>query len=139
MDIVVGYINSPEGEAAIDQGILEAKLRAGKLVVVHSMVGGGREDSEDYLRSAEAMQRIEQRLQSEGLDYCTHEYVRGQSPSEDIMEAVNTHDAELIVIGVRTRSATGKFLRGSNALEILHDATVPVLCVKRDGLETDAG
>ena len=53
---------------------------------------------------------------------------------EDIMEAVNTHDAELIVIGVRTRSATGKFLRGSNALEILHDAKVPVLCVKRDAL-----
>jgi nucleotide-binding universal stress UspA family protein len=36
----------------------------------------------------------------------------------------------MIVIGIRTRSATGKLLLGSNAMDILHDTTVPVLCVK---------
>ena len=102
MDIVVGYINSPEGEAAVDQGIHEAKLRGAKMVVVHSMVGGGREDTEDYVRSAEAMEKVHARLHAEGIEHCTHEYVRGQQPSEDIMEAVNSHDAELIVIGVHS-------------------------------------
>lgn len=134
MNIVVGYINSPEGEAAIEQGIREAQLRGGKLVVVHSMMGGDREDVDEYRESAEAMERVHERLHEEGIEHCTHEYVRGQRPVEDLLEAVKSHDAGMIVIGVRTRSATGKFLLGSNALEILHDATVPVLCVKRDGV-----
>lgn len=132
MDIVVGFINSPEGEAAVDHAIAEARLRHAKVVVVHSMVGGDREDTEEYRRSAEAMEEVHQRLHDEGVEHCTHEYVRGQQPAEDLMAAVADHDAGLIVIGIRTRTATGKFLLGSNALEILHDASVPVLCVKRD-------
>ncbi|HEX2153600.1 MAG TPA: universal stress protein [Acidimicrobiia bacterium] len=132
MNIVVGYVNSPEGEAAVTHGIVEARLRGGKVVVVHSMLGGDREDIEDYRRTADAMENIHERLHEAGVDHCTHEFVRGQSPVADLMDAVADHDAGMIVIGVRTRSATGKFLLGSNALEILHDARVPVLCVKRD-------
>ncbi|MFO7293115.1 MAG: universal stress protein [Actinomycetes bacterium] len=130
MNIVVGYINTPEGEAAVEWGIREAKLRGGKLVVVHSMVGGDHEDIEEYRESAEAMERIRQRLHDENIDHCTHEYVRGQRPVDDLLEAVKSHDAGMIVIGIRSRSTTGKLLLGSNALEILHDSKVPVLCVK---------
>jgi nucleotide-binding universal stress UspA family protein len=39
----------------------------------------------------------------------------------------------MIVIGIRTRTATGKLLLGSNTLDILHDTRVPVLCVKAAG------
>ena len=130
MNIVVGYINTPEGEAAVEWGIREAKLRGGKLVVVHSMVGGDHEDIEEYRESAEAMERIRQRLHDENIDHCTHEYVRGQRPVDDLLEAVKSHDAGMIVIGIRSRSTTGKRLLGSNALENLHDSKVPVLCVK---------
>lgn len=130
MNIVVGYINTPEGEAAVEWGIREAKLRGGKLVVVHSMVGGDHEDIEEYRESAEAMERIRQRLHDENIDHCTHEYVRGQRPVDDLLEAVKSHDAGMIVIGIRSRSTTGKLLLGSNALEVLHDSKVPVLCVK---------
>ena len=133
MNIVVGYINTPEGEAAVEHGLREARLRGGKLVVVHSMVGGDHEDIEEYRESAEAMERIRQRLHDEGVDHCTHEFVRGQRPVEDLLEAVESHDAGMIVIGIRSRSTTGKLLLGSNALEILHDSKVPVLCVKADG------
>lgn len=132
MDIIVGYVNTPEGEAAVDHGIAEARLRHAKLVVVHSMLGGGHEDTEDYRASTEAMEAVHERLHAAGVDHCTHEYVRGRSPAEDLMAAVAEHDARLIVIGIRTRTATGKFLLGSNALEILHDTSVPVLCVKRE-------
>lgn len=128
-DIVVGYIQSPEGEAAIDRAVEEARLRHGKVAVVHSKPGGD-DDSAEYVRSAAALDRVHDRLHSEGVDHCTHEYVRGRTPAEDLIETAQTHDAALIVIGIRTRSATGKLLLGSNALDILHDATVPVLCVK---------
>lgn len=136
MDIVVGFVNSPEGEAAIDQAITEARLRKAKLVVVHSMMGGDHEDTDEFRRSSEAMEAVHERLHSEGLEHCTHEFVRGQRPVDDLMGAVADHNAGLIVIGIRTRTATGKFLLGSNALEILHDSTVPVLCVKRDAAVT---
>ena len=56
--------------------------------------------------------------------------MRGQRPVDDLLEAVKSHDAGMIVIGIRSRSTTGKLLLGSNALEILHDSKVPVLCVK---------
>lgn len=131
MNIVVGYVDSPEGEAALDQAIEESRLRGGKVVVVHSMVGGDHEDTDDYRRSAAAMERVHDRLHAEGVEHCTHEYVRGQEPARDLMGAVADHKAGLVVIGIRSRSATGKLILGSNALDILRDTSVPVLCVKR--------
>lgn len=128
--IVVGFIDTPEGHAALQAGIEEARLRGGKVVVVHSMVGGSHEDEEDYVSAAEALEKAEELLQAAGVEYDVHEYVRGNTPAEDINAAVEQHEAGLIVIGIRRRSTAGKLLLGSNALEILHDATVPVLCVK---------
>jgi nucleotide-binding universal stress UspA family protein len=131
--IVVGFIDSPEGHAALDRGVAEARLRGCKLIVVHSMVGGDKESDEEYLAANQAMEVVERRLEAEGLPFETHQYVRGQTPSEDLTQAAREFDAEMIVIGVRRRSTTGKVLLGSNALEILHDAHCPVLCVKRSG------
>ncbi|NNC76298.1 MAG: universal stress protein [Acidimicrobiia bacterium] len=129
MSIVVGFIDTPEGNTAVQSAIDEAKLRSSRIVILHSMQGGHQKESE-YLASADAIERVEQLLADSGVEYSTHEYVRGNEPAEDIVAAAKTHEAELIVIGIRRRSATGKLLMGSNALDILHDAPVPVLCVK---------
>jgi nucleotide-binding universal stress UspA family protein len=128
--IVVGFIDTPEGHAAVDVAIREAQLRAASLVVVHSMHGGSRETGDEYIATAEAFEALSKRLSGLGVAFETHEFVRGNTPAEDIVAAVEATGAELIVIGIRKRSTTGKILLGSNALDILHDATVPVLCVK---------
>lgn len=130
MSIVVGYIDTAEGNAALDRAIAEAKLRSEKLVVLHSALGGAGQTAEEAMATAEAIEAVQARLESEGVDYSAHDYVRGNSPAEDIMAAVRDHGGTMIVIGIRTRSATGKLLLGSNALDILHDTAVPVLCVK---------
>lgn len=130
MSIVVGYIDTPEGNAALDTAIAEAKLRGEKLVVLHSAVGGAGQTAEEALANAEAIEAVRDRLEEEGVEFSTHDYVRGNTPAKDIMAAVDDHGGSMIVIGIRTRSATGKLLLGSNALDILHDTTVPVLCVK---------
>ncbi len=130
MKIVVGFINTAEGHAAVDAAIREAQLRDAKLVIVNSMHGGGKESADDYIAVGEAVEQIEATLKDANVAYEHHEFVRGRTPAEDVIEAVQQTDADMIVIGIRTRSATGKFLLGSNALDILHDATVPVLCVK---------
>lgn len=130
MSIVVGYIDTPEGNAALDSAIAEAKLRGEKLVVLHSAEGGAGQTAAEALANAEAIEAVRDRLDEEGVEFSTHDYVRGNTPAEDIMAAVRDHGGSMIVIGIRTRSSTGKLLLGSNALDILHDTTVPVLCVK---------
>lgn len=130
MSIVVGYIDTPEGNAALNRAVAEAQLRGERLVVLHSALGGTSQTAEEALANAEAIAAVEKRLQAEGVDYSTHDYVRGNTPAQDVMAAVRDHGGTMIVIGIRTRSATGKLLLGSNALDILHDTTVPVLCVK---------
>ncbi|GBE24278.1 universal stress protein [bacterium BMS3Bbin02] len=130
MKIVVGFIDSPEGDAAIDKAVEEAKLRNGSLVVVHSKIGGRHDKAEDYVAMANALDGLAARLAEAGIEHDIHEYVRGDKPAEDLIQAVEDYDAELIVIGIRERSATGKMLLGSNALDILHYSPVPVLCVK---------
>ncbi len=130
MKIVVGFIDTPEGHAAIEKAIEEAQLRNGSLVVVNSMHGGSREGEEEYIATAEAFELLTKRLNEIALAYETHEFVRGNTPAEDIIDAVRVTGASMIVIGIRERSAAGKFLLGSNALDILHDTPVPVMCVK---------
>lgn len=132
MKIVVGFIDTPEGHAAIDKAIQEAELRGGSLVVVNSMKGGHHETDAEYVATADAFEELEGRLRDQGVKFETHEFVRGNTPAEDIIEAVRTTGAGMIVIGIRQRSTTGKFLLGSNALDILHDTPVPVLCVRAE-------
>jgi nucleotide-binding universal stress UspA family protein len=130
MKIVVGFIKTPEGEAALKAAIGEAKLRGGELVVVHSMMGGDHENVEQVLAYREELDEVQARLEGEGVPHSVHEYVRGFSPSQDLIKAADDEGADLIVIGLRKRSAVGKLLLGSNAQEILLGAHCPVLAVK---------
>lgn len=128
--IVVGYVDTPAGNAALDAGIGEAQRRGLPIVVVSSLLGGRTTGEEETLAAREATERVRERLADEGLEYDVQEYVRGNRPAQDLIAVSSEVDAELMVIGIRRRSATGKLILGSNALEILHDAPVPVLCVK---------
>lgn len=130
MKIVVGYLQTPEGEAALERAIDEAKLRGASLQVVHSMRGGTRDEAEEAIRSREGLERVERRLQSEGVDHEVRELVLGHSPSEDLLAFCDDEGADLIVIGIRRRSPVGKLVLGSNAQDILLRADCPVLAVK---------
>jgi len=130
MSVVVGYISADRGKAALEAAIEEAKRRDTSLVVVHSFHGGGREAGDDILAADEELADIAARLDAEGIAHSIHDYVRGNDPAHDLVLAARDFDAELIVIGIRRRTAAGKFLLGSNAHDILMDAECPVLTVK---------
>lgn len=130
MSIVVGYLKSPEGEAALEHGIAEARLRGAPVVVVHSMRGGQRDEAEQSIAYRRELEAVRARLLAEGVDGDVRELVRGQSPDDDVLEAAREVDAELIVIGIRRRSPVGKLVLGSNAQDILLSAECPVLAVK---------
>jgi hypothetical protein len=57
--VVVGYVPKPEGEAAVEQGIAEAKLRGSELIVVNSHRGGREYDADTSARSADDMSALE--------------------------------------------------------------------------------
>ena len=130
MVIVVGFIRSREGRAALDRAVAEARLRNARLLVVHSSKGGHGEDVEEVVAYRDELEEIEQRLTDEGLDHEVKQFIRGNTPTEDLLEVAKQTGAEMIVIGIRRRSPVGKMILGSNAQEILLDADCPVLAVK---------
>lgn len=128
--IVVGFLKSPEGEAALERAIAEAKLRGGELTVVHSMRGGSRDEAGEAQRYRDEFQRLGERLDGEGIPHELREFVLGRSPSEDLVAFAEEVNAELLVIGIRRRSPVGKLVLGSNAQDILLRAECAVLAVK---------
>ena len=129
--VVVGYVPTAEGEAALAQGINEAKLRGATLLVVNSRRGGGVID-EGQTPAEPNLRVIEDRLRSAGVKYEVRGLVRGNDPADDVVAVAEETSADLIVIGLRRRSPVGKLIMGSKAQRILLDAPCPVLAVKQN-------
>lgn len=128
--IVVGYVPKPEGKAALRQGVEEAKLRSSRLVVVNSNRGGREMSDEDSVQSQAELDEIKQHLADTGVEFEVRQFVRGMEPAEDLIDIARETGAELIVIGLRRRTPLGKLILGSNAQQVLLDASCPVLAVK---------
>jgi nucleotide-binding universal stress UspA family protein len=128
--IVVGYVPKPEGDAALERAVTEAKLRGDSLVVVNSPRGGREYDGPDAQRDDEQMAGVKARLEQSGVSFDIRQLVRGFDPAEDLVGVAEETGAELIVIGLRRRSPVGKLILGSNAQRILLDAHCAVLAVK---------
>lgn len=129
MPVLVGYIATPLGRAALRFAAVEAQRRGSSLVVVNSQQGGhGRESThvDDVLASAQAD------LRAAGVPVEIRGLVRDNDPAEDLIEVAEEIGAECIVIGLRRRSPVGKLILGSNAQRILLEADCPVIAVKAD-------
>jgi nucleotide-binding universal stress UspA family protein len=130
MDIVIGFVRSAEGRAALERGIEEARLRGARLIIVHSSKGGSNMSEDEVLADGEEFERITDELTASGVEHEVRNLVRGLRPAEDVISVANEMGADLIIIGLRRRSLVGKLILGSNAQEILTDANCAVLVVK---------
>ena len=126
--IVVGYIPTPEGRAALARGITEAKLRVARLVVVNTTRGDAAVD-ERYVRG-DALTSLADELEHAGVETELRQVGDGQDVAESLETIGIEVDADLIVIGLRRRSAVGKLILGSAASRILLTVKQPVLTVK---------
>lgn len=129
MTIVVGFVPTKEGHAAIDRAVAESQLRKSKLVIINSN-RGGREFTDASAENEVELQRISDLLRGDDIEVEVRQLVRGNEPSEDLIAVAEETDADLIVIGLRRRTPVGKLILGSNAQRILLDAPCPVLAVK---------
>jgi nucleotide-binding universal stress UspA family protein len=130
--IVVGYVATKEGRAALKRAAEECVLRGTKLVVISSHRGGRDFDADEATQFEAELARIGSMLDDQGLEHEVRQLVRGNDPAEDLISVAEQEQADFIVIGLRRRSPVGKLILGSNAQRILLDASCPVLAVKAD-------
>lgn len=124
--IVVGFVPKPEGRAAVQKAIEEARLRGSRLIVASSNKGNAQgSDAADA-----GLDDVKAELEQAGVEHEVRHFVRGFDPAEDLLKVAEEADAELIVIGLRRRTPVGKLILGSNAQRILLDAPCAVLAVK---------
>jgi nucleotide-binding universal stress UspA family protein len=128
MTIVVGYVPTPEGEAAMAAAITEAQRREEPLHILNTARGDTLSDPR--YASEDTLDEVRARLDKTGVAYEIRQLIRGHEASEEIVEEADRLNASLIVIGLRRRSPTGKLITGSQAQRILLDANCPVLAVK---------
>ena len=126
--IVVGFAAKPEGEAALQRAVLEARLRGGRLVVVSSRRPD--ESQEALARTDAELAAADAVLAESGVAYDIRRLEGETGAADDLVDIAESLKAELIVIGLKRRSPAGKLILGTQAQKILLDAPCPVLAVK---------
>jgi nucleotide-binding universal stress UspA family protein len=126
--VVVGYVPGPQGRAALDRGITEARVRGLSLVVVNTSRGDALVD-ERYVQGA-AVEELKAELAALDIPAELRQVDRGDDVAENLDRIADETDAALIVIGLRRRTPVGKLILGSAASRILLTVRRPVLAVK---------
>ena len=135
MKIMAGLLESPEGVAAQQRAVEEARLHGGDLLLVTYVpsphdAGSSRHYDEDRQRALRDAEGVAAQLRETGLQVEIRAPIGANSPADALLQAAKDDAVDLIVIGIRRRSRVGKLIVGSNAQEILLAADAPVLAVK---------
>ena len=128
MTIIVGYRPTPEGRAALDRAIDEARRSGARLLVINSAERPS--GSPEPLSAERGVDALSQQLGAAGIVHEIRQLDLDDDPAEAILSGVSDQVADLIVIGLRRRSPVGKLITGSVAQRVLLDADCPVLTVK---------
>ncbi len=128
MSIIVGYVPTPVGKAALNAAITEAKLRDEELLIVNSSREGALVDKNTA--SMDDWNAVDAAVKAAGIQSQIVESTYRDDLTEEFLRIAEEHDVSLIVIGLRHRTQVGKFIMGSHAQRILLQADRPVLAVK---------
>ena len=128
MTVLLGYLSTPEGNAAFAQALAEAARRSTDLVVLNSGRAGAHVDP--ALASQAQLDRLRAEAAAATIPIEIRQPVDGNSAVDDLIDASTEDGIDLTVIGLRRRTAVGKFVLGSSAQRVLMEAHTPVLAVK---------
>lgn len=128
MTIIVGYRPTPEGRAALDRAIDEARRSGARLLVINSAERPA--GSPEPISAERGVDALSQRLEAAGIVHEIRQLDLDDDPAEAILSGVSDRVADLIVIGLRRRTPVGKLITGSVAQRVLLDADCAVLTVK---------
>ena len=88
MSVLVGYVPTPEGEAALQTAIAEARLRETSLVVLNASSGDAIADPHHV--TPDVVARIEKELADSGVPH-TVEVRSGRDPVDEIVTLAEDH------------------------------------------------
>lgn len=128
MSVVVGYAPGRTGGLALTGAIAEARRLDAPLIVVH--VERPHRVADGTMTFIAELPAIRTLLENAELDFDIRHITTDRTPAAVIVEVIGQTSARIAVIGIRTRSAVGKFLLGSTAQSVLMQAPCPVLAVK---------
>jgi nucleotide-binding universal stress UspA family protein len=128
MTVLVGYLPTPEGEAAFSAAIEEATRRDEPLVVLNSPRDGALVSA--HVAAPDRVTQLTTEAEAAGVAIDIRQVPHSGEFSDLMLSTAARVDASVIVIGLRRRSPVGKFILGSNAQQILMHADRPVLAVK---------
>ncbi len=126
--VVVGYIPTPEGLAALRAAKDSIKRSGGRLVVVNT--GNHGNYSSPLFATAQDLDALDAELADDEIEHEVTQPTEGRPAAEELLAAAEASNADLIVIGLRRRSPIGKLFMGSTAQQVLLDANCAVLAVK---------
>jgi len=128
MTILIGYVPSAVGEAALEAGLAEAAVRGDEVVILNSPRRRSTVDG-DLIDDAAADDLVA-RASALGVTATVDHADHGDDIVETFTQVAAAHDVRLVVIGLRRRSPVGKLVTGSDAQRLLLDLDVPILAVK---------
>lgn len=128
MTVVVGYTPTPLGRLVWEAALAEAARRSTDVVLVNS--GTGASYADKGLAPRDELDQALSQAKAQGVSATLHQAADALTPAQTLVDEASRLDAELVVIGLRPRSRTGKFLMGSTAQTVLLNAPCDVLAVR---------
>ena len=128
MTILIGYVPTAVGEAALEQGLTEAARTGDDVVILNSPRRGATVDARQIDENAAT--ELVARSAAAGISARVESAEHGSDIVDVFEEVVRATGARMVVIGIRRRSPVGKLVMGSAAQRILLESSVPVLAVK---------
>jgi nucleotide-binding universal stress UspA family protein len=128
MTILIGYVPTPVGEAALDAGLAEAARTGEDVVILNSPRRTSRIDANQV--GDDAAEALVAKASAQGVTARVDQPEHGSAIVDTFSAAIEDTGARLVVLGLRRRSAVGKLVMGSDAQQLLLDLDVPILAVK---------
>jgi len=130
MSVLISYVPTAEGWAALNAGIQEARFRQASVVVVNVALNGNYTDV--TFADEKHLDAVAKHLTDAGIEHRIEQVLDSNDIADSILTVAADTDAELIVVALRRRSAVGKALLGSNAQRVILSAQCPVLSLRPD-------
>lgn len=126
--VLLAYISTPEGDAALAAAVDEATRRATDAVVVNVTRPAEQVGSE--FSTEQLLDGAARRFADAGVRAEVRQLPGGSDTADAIVAVADEISPDLVVIGLRRRTAVGKLIVGSTSQRILLGVACPVLAVK---------
>jgi nucleotide-binding universal stress UspA family protein len=131
MTVLLAYVPTPEGDAALAAAVEEARRRAVGAVVVH--VPRPADATTSPYSVEQVLDAVLARFTSTGVAAEMREVPAGTDTADALIDVARETGAEVVVIGLRRRTPVGKLVLGSTSSRLLLGLDCPVLAVKAAG------